>query len=324
MNKECKNIKRLLVIVIMTTIVITTFIMPQRKADAAVSREVQAVLDESMIHLGKPYQWGATGPNSFDCSGFTQYVYKQALGIDISRTTDTQINSGREVSYSELQPGDLVFPNSNHVGIYIGNGQMIHSPQTGDVVKISTVSRFWRARRIVSNPSISKIEDALFDADYYFYKYPDLQRAFGHNRDLLYKHYITYGIKEGRSASPIFDPKYYLSSNGDVLQAFGNNYEAAYNHFITFGYKENRETSAVFNVCYYKSVNADLVNLDNASLYKHFIEFGMNEGRQTSSNFNPNAYRNKYFDLNAAFGNNIKYYYYHYLHYGINEGREGK
>lgn len=323
MNKECKNIRRLTVLVIMTTIVISVFFMPQRKADAAVSREVQAVLDEAHKHLGKPYQWGATGPSSFDCSGFTQYVYKQALGVDISRTTDTQINSGFEVGYSELQPGDLVFTHSNHVGIYIGNGQIIHSPQTGDVVKISTISKFWRARRIISKPTTSIIEDALFDADYYHYRYPDLQRAFGNDRGMLYKHYITFGIKEGRTASPIFDPKYYLSSNPDVLQAYGNNYEAAYNHFITYGYKENRETSAVFNVNYYKSVNSDLANFDNANLYKHFMDYGINEGRTAKNNFNPHVYKNKYSDLKAAYGDSMKYYYYHYLHYGINEGREG-
>lgn len=109
-----------------------------------------AVLSEAYKHLGKPYVWGATGPNSFDCSGFTSYVYSKATGIYIGRTTYNQINAGVEVSYSELQPGDLVFPHSGHVGIYIGNGQMIHAPQTGDVIKVSSVYKFWRARRILN------------------------------------------------------------------------------------------------------------------------------------------------------------------------------
>lgn len=110
----------------------------------------EKIINEAMKHLGKPYVWGATGPSSFDCSGFTQYVYKQALGIDITRTTYTQINSGREVSRSELQPGDLVFPSSGHVQIYIGNGMVIHSPKPGDVVKIVSIYDFWRARRIIN------------------------------------------------------------------------------------------------------------------------------------------------------------------------------
>lgn len=113
------------------------------------SASIDAVISEAYKHLGKPYVWGAKGPNSFDCSGFTSYVYRTALGIEIGGTTYDQINSGIEVSYSELQPGDLVFPHSGHVGIYIGNGQMIHAPHTGDVVKVASVYKFWRARRIV-------------------------------------------------------------------------------------------------------------------------------------------------------------------------------
>ncbi|MNI85606.1 Murein DD-endopeptidase MepS/Murein LD-carboxypeptidase precursor [compost metagenome] len=84
----------------------------------------------------------------FDCSGFTQYVYRQA-GIYISRTTYTQINDGVAVSYSNLQPGDLVLTSAGHIGIYVGNGQMIHAPQTGDVVKVSKIWSFYAARRIL-------------------------------------------------------------------------------------------------------------------------------------------------------------------------------
>ena len=113
-----------------------------------VSGNVQGVLNEAYKHLGKPYVYGATGPNSFDCSGFTSYVYAK-LGYSIGRTTYNQINAGREVSYSELQPGDLVFPHSGHVGIYVGNGMMIHAPHTGDVIKVASVYKFWRARRII-------------------------------------------------------------------------------------------------------------------------------------------------------------------------------
>lgn len=97
-----------------------------------------------------PYVWGGTTPSGFDCSGFTSYVYRNAAGINIGRTTYEQINAGREVSRNELQPGDLVFPHDGHVGIYVGNGQMIHAPRTGDVVKIAPVYKFWRARRVLN------------------------------------------------------------------------------------------------------------------------------------------------------------------------------
>ncbi len=109
----------------------------------------QAIGNEAKRHLGKSYVYGAKGPDYFDCSGLTNYVYKQVLNIDIGPSTYQQINAGIEVSRNELLPGDLIFPHSGHVCIYIGNNQMIHAPQTGDVVKISPIYGFWRARRII-------------------------------------------------------------------------------------------------------------------------------------------------------------------------------
>ena len=115
------------------------------------SGSVQAVINEAYKHLGKSYVWGAKGPDTFDCSGFTSYVYRHATGIEIGGSTYVQINAGIEVSPSNIQPGDLIFPHDGHVGIYLGNNQMIHAPRTGDVVKIVTISNnyVWRARRIL-------------------------------------------------------------------------------------------------------------------------------------------------------------------------------
>jgi peptidoglycan DL-endopeptidase CwlO len=109
----------------------------------------QAILNEAYKHLGAKYVWGATGPDTFDCSGFTSYVYKHAAGMDISRTTYTQIDVGQPVSQDQLKPGDLVFPHAGHVGIYVGNGQMIHAPQTGEVIKVSPVYSFYAGRRML-------------------------------------------------------------------------------------------------------------------------------------------------------------------------------
>ena len=100
--------------------------------------------------IGVPYVFGGSTPNGFDCSGLVQYVYKH-FGINISRTTKTQINEGIEVGKNELQLGDLVFPNSGHVTLYIGNGKVLHAPQPGEKVKISNLWSFWRARRILNN-----------------------------------------------------------------------------------------------------------------------------------------------------------------------------
>ncbi|MGW7569551.1 NlpC/P60 family protein [Streptomyces tendae] len=102
--------------------------------------------------LGSPYVWGATGPNAFDCSGLTQAAYR-AAGVSLPRTTYAQIDAGRRVPRSELLPGDLVFFYSgiSHVGIYVGNGQMIHAPNPSAPVRVAPVDEmpFAGATRVV-------------------------------------------------------------------------------------------------------------------------------------------------------------------------------
>lgn len=95
------------------------------------------VVSVAQRYLGAPYRWADSGPNSFDCSGFTMFVYRQ-VGVSLPHSSRAQIGYGERVSRSELQPGDLVFFGSpiHHVGIYVGGGQMIHAPHTGAVVRI--------------------------------------------------------------------------------------------------------------------------------------------------------------------------------------------
>lgn len=100
--------------------------------------------------IGAEYVYGAAGPDIFDCSGFTSYVYANAAGLNITRTTYTQMEVGSPVSYDELQPGDLVFTyGGDHVGIYVGGGQYIHAPQPGDRVKVGNITSFYCARRVL-------------------------------------------------------------------------------------------------------------------------------------------------------------------------------
>jgi peptidoglycan DL-endopeptidase CwlO len=100
----------------------------------------------AMQYLGIPYQWAGSSPSTgFDCSGFVMYVYAQ-LGVALPHNAAAQFAYGAPVSREELQPGDLVFFNSlGHNGMYIGGGQFIHSPHTGDVVKISSLYDAWYA-----------------------------------------------------------------------------------------------------------------------------------------------------------------------------------
>ncbi|CAN5373177.1 C40 family peptidase [soil metagenome] len=111
------------------------------------------VVGIAMRYLGVPYVWGGAGPSGFDCSGLVVYVFAK-IGISLPHSTYALWKMGVAVPRDQLQPGDLVFHNAlGHMGIYIGNNQMIHAPHTGDVVKISSLtgwyaSRYEGARRI--------------------------------------------------------------------------------------------------------------------------------------------------------------------------------
>ncbi|WP_031171739.1 C40 family peptidase [Streptomyces durhamensis] len=124
----------------------------QAGSAAAPNARAAAAVSYAYAKLGSPYVWGAAGPNAFDCSGLAQAAYR-AAGITLPRTTYTQINAGRRVSRSELQPGDLVFFYSgiSHVGIYVGNGQMIHAPNPSAPVRLAPVDLmpFAGATRVV-------------------------------------------------------------------------------------------------------------------------------------------------------------------------------
>ena len=118
--------------------------------ETASSASGNAIVSYAYNFIGTPYVYGATGPDTFDCSGFTSYVYANAAGINITRTTYSQMGVGTPVSYDQLQPGDLVFTyGGDHVGIYVGGGQYIHAPQPGDSVKVGNVTSFYCARRVL-------------------------------------------------------------------------------------------------------------------------------------------------------------------------------
>lgn len=109
--------------------------------EGVVAQAARTAIETACKQVGDPYVWGATGPNSFDCSGLTQYAYKKA-GIYLTHFTGAQWNEGRSVSRSEARPGDLVFffSDLHHVGLYLGNGIMVHAPRTGKPVQVSSIN----------------------------------------------------------------------------------------------------------------------------------------------------------------------------------------
>ncbi|MDI3313221.1 MAG: C40 family peptidase [Mycobacterium sp.] len=114
---------------------------------ASMSRAAIAVR-AALSRLGRPYAWGAAGPDRFDCSGLVQWCYAQA-GIHLDRTTYQQIHDGIPVSRSQLRPGDLVFPHPGHVQIAIGNNLVVEAPHAGAPVRISPLGRNVQIRRPV-------------------------------------------------------------------------------------------------------------------------------------------------------------------------------
>lgn len=109
------------------------------------SGNAASALSFAYAQIGKPYVFGGTGPGGYDCSGLTQAAWR-AAGVELPRTTWQQWTSGRPVDMNALEPGDLLFAQGlGHVGIYAGNGQMVHAPQTGDVVKVVPLSAYGRS-----------------------------------------------------------------------------------------------------------------------------------------------------------------------------------
>ncbi|WP_168712477.1 C40 family peptidase [Streptomyces sp. A1277] len=109
-------------------------------AGSSASTKAERVLAFARAQIGKPYVWGATGPSSYDCSGLTRAAWK-AAGVDIPRTTWDQVNVGTRIATADLQPGDLVFfyDDISHVGIYKGDGMMIHAPKPGANVREESI-----------------------------------------------------------------------------------------------------------------------------------------------------------------------------------------
>lgn len=112
----------------------------------------EKIISEAKKHIGLPYRYGGTSPvTGFDCSGYTQYVYRTAAGIGLPRTSGEQHGAGHVISISDAKPGDLVWM-PGHVGIYAGKGMMYHSPHTGSSVKLASIwTRSYQIVRVIND-----------------------------------------------------------------------------------------------------------------------------------------------------------------------------
>ena len=143
----------LLVLLLAAVLAPLTVLLTPGRASAGVG---DVVLGEAKRHKGKPYSYGATGPSSFDCSGFVGYVYR-SLGVSLPRSSGEQYSAIKHVDKSDKKRGDLIFTYNSggiyHVGIYSGNGAMWAAPKTGDVVRKQTI---WTSSYVVGRPLAEK------------------------------------------------------------------------------------------------------------------------------------------------------------------------
>ncbi|MGY4688456.1 C40 family peptidase [Salibacterium sp. K-3] len=163
-------VKKSMAALLSAVLLLSAFALQPGAADAATGDQIEA---EAREHLGTPYRYGGTTPSGFDCSGFTSYVFAQN-GVDLPRTAAAQYNVGTQVSKGNLQKGDLVFfshgSGIGHNGIYIGDGQFIHSSSSNGI-SISSVNdpyywgdRYVGARRVISNESAEEEKEAQASA----------------------------------------------------------------------------------------------------------------------------------------------------------------
>ena len=251
------------------------------------------------------------------------------------KTLIQKVRNAGGIDVSNPRAGDLVYYKSGgdftHVGLMINSTASIQGncrkqvmflerPEYANAGTPYYIRPNYTKKAIIQTPS-SVYEELMFDADFYYSKYKDLQKAIGKDHDKLLEHWFKYGIKEGRTASIFFDPQYYAAKNPDVTKVFGNNWQAIHDHFLQCGYKDYRKLSPVLDVDFYGNKYSDLRSMNSEQRILHFYRYGCSEGRMASADFNPANYRSRYKDLNAAYGGKMKYYYQHYMICGISEGR---
>ena len=202
----------------------------------------------------------------------------------------------------------------------------------------------------------------VYDPEYYLSRNGDVEKAFTKSTyggvtmvddSAVLRHFINYGMSEGRRGSEAFDVQSYYNEYPDLRAAFGTDLASYYSHYLMYGKKEGRHATGcsklkgaatkaggvdyapVYDPEYYLSRNGDVEKaftkstyggvtmVDDSAVLRHFINYGMSEGRRGSEAFDVYSYKTRYLDLRKAYGSNLKAYYCHYLEYGMKEHRNG-
>lgn len=176
----------------------------------------------------------------------------------------------------------------------------------------------------------------VYDFDEYIKRYPDIRAHYGNDPVKALRHFVTYGMKEGRTGRDRFVWTYYRHNYPDLQRAFGNHAESYYRHFLKYGLREGRlsdrvlpradgiDYSPVYEEKDYKGRYEDLRRAfgeDSLRYFRHFLQYGMKEGRIGRETFQVSVYKNSYADLQKAFGEDLRAYYLHYIRYGCLEKR---
>ncbi|MGN0151479.1 MAG: N-acetylmuramoyl-L-alanine amidase [Wujia sp.] len=185
---------------------------------------------------------------------------------------------------------------------------------------------------------------AVYNYNYYIAKYADVKNAYGDDDYAVLRHFVLFGINEGRRGSADFDVKSYRNKYADLRRVYGNDLRSYYLHYINYGKKERRQAtgvktlqdattiyngidySAVYDYNYYIEKYPDIKKAfggDENAVIAHFVQHGMQEGRQGNERFSLSYYRSKYADVRNAYGSNNAAYYMHYIRFGKAEGRKG-
>ncbi len=211
---------------------------------------------------------------------------KKAYGYDYTKA----YNHFCQWGYAEYRPssqyynGDYYRKNNEDLSGYDSRFLLVHYITYGIYEnRYANIIKYINPLKSIYNGTESEIADLCFNYVYYADNNKDLKEAYGYNEEKLRYHWLTWGIKEGRSASPILDLNYYVEHNDDLKKAFGNDYIKAYNHFCQWGYAEYRPSSKYYNGYYYHMKNYDLVNYDSKFLLRHYLGYGVFENRDANT-----------------------------------------